>query len=401
MTTSVSAERAEILDRVRQAGWTVEQAPNGFYKVTSHTGAVLTVHTTVGDHRGIKNLQAELNRMGFAEVEEAANAERAKKRDAKLNADRKTNERRAAAIARAAGPYAPSPVKIGEILGTHPAPRVYHQVPITPDMAAAILERNGTHRPNRRIRSADITHWCKILRGGRWHYTHQGVAIDSLGQLQDGQHRLAAIVETGITADMMISVGMPPENFASIDTGRRRTAAQVIDMRGVPYSATVSGVVRLLHLHTVWGPLLLDHTNERVDNDEIAATYDDTDAGMLDRCVRWAHRLRAEIGAGPVGPAAAYYLICDAVGVDDPHVQGFGERLIRGSDLDDKAPLHVLRRSLTRQATGVARKLVPAESMALVVKGWNAHHQGKRTKLLVVREGASMPSVVIPRSDSK
>lgn len=395
MTTSVTADIVSILDRVGKLdGWTVERGSNGLFKVTNPAGESLTAHDTPSNPRGAKNLVTRLNRIGLDDAMAAAEQAEQEQRLARIDADRKVNDKRAAAVARAAGAYAPSPVTIGEILGTHPSPRVYNCVPITTEMAKAILDRNRGNRP---IRAGDIARWCRILRAGRWRYTHQGVALDVNGYLQDGQHRLTAIAETGITADMMISVGMPVENFSVVDSGRRRTAAQVIGMQGVAYASTIAAAVRLLHLHITWGPTLLDHASDRVDNDEVALTYDELDADLLDAAARWAYRLRGEIGVAPAGITAAYYLIAESVGPDNAHLLGFAERLVRSPGTDDKAPLYVLRRTLTRQASGVARKLTPAQQMVLVIKAWNAHHEGRTAAYLTVREGTECPAVRIPK----
>ena len=43
--------------------------------------------------------------------------------------------------------------------------------------------------------------------------THQGIAFDENGVLQDGQHRLCAIVSANKPVDMMVTSGLSPDNF--------------------------------------------------------------------------------------------------------------------------------------------------------------------------------------------
>ena len=73
---------------------------------------------------------------------------------------------------------------------------------ITPDLAAEFLKRNTS---NRAIKKSKIKKYADDLRRGNWKLTHQGVAISPSGRLLDGQHRLSAIVQSGIAAQTATS----------------------------------------------------------------------------------------------------------------------------------------------------------------------------------------------------
>jgi len=397
------SEALKVVARVRRVGWPVEQMDAGTWRVTCPDSSRVQVHMTPSDVNHLRTVMRELNKRGFDRAEAAALADEEAARQAKLAEDRATNERRAstavkkaAALARAAGPYGPAQITLDDILAEHPAPRVYHQVLITPEMAKAILERNQpTERapwPNRPIRRADVADWVRILRGGRWRYTHQGAALDVDVRLQDGQHRLTAIAESGISAEMMVSVGMPRSNFAVIDVGRRRTAAQVLQMAGATQAAATASAIRLLYLYEVWGRDLLLHERDRVSNDIVAEYHTKLQPDDWEFALGRSWALRRELGLSVSGPAAAFYLIRAAV----PHadrVEEFVGGLIRGVEAVDDDPVWVLRRQLTRQAAGLSRRLPAAAIMALIIKGWNADAQGKRTTNLVVRSDSPMPTV--------
>src|SRR6266508_1127753 len=132
---------------------------------------------------------------------------------------------------------------------------------VTPAMAEAILQRNQPSAqaswPMRPIRRADLSMWANRLRAGRFRYTHQGVALDADGRLQDGQHRLTAIAETGIAGEMMVSAGWPGDNYTVHDTGRRRTAGQALHHQGAANANTTASAVRLIHLYEVWDAAML------------------------------------------------------------------------------------------------------------------------------------------------
>ena len=70
---------------------------------------------------------------------------------------------------------------------------------ITPKMAAEMLERHLNPENQRRQSQSVVESYARAMRAGQWLLTHQGIAIDTNGELVDGQHRLSAIVASGAT----------------------------------------------------------------------------------------------------------------------------------------------------------------------------------------------------------
>jgi hypothetical protein len=79
---------------------------------------------------------------------------------------------------------------------------------ITPAKAAELLESNTNNRP---LSRATVRVFADAMQRGEWKTTHQGIAIDTNGQLVDGQHRLAALVE----ADVPVKLTVFPKAFTS------------------------------------------------------------------------------------------------------------------------------------------------------------------------------------------
>lgn len=86
---------------------------------------------------------------------------------------------------------------------------------MTPQMAAALLERNTG---NRKIRPSKVRYLKNVIARGEWQATHQGVAISTTGRLLDGQHRLVAIVESGVPVEIMVTRGLNSNTFKVIDS---------------------------------------------------------------------------------------------------------------------------------------------------------------------------------------
>lgn len=397
------AQALALVARVRKVGWPVTQIADG-YKVKCPDGMSFPIHLSPSDVNAAVGLVRKLNDHGLADAEkehaEREEAARAKALavDAARNEERaKQTARNSRLLAKAQGEYAPAGVSLKEILTKHPAPRHFGRVLVTPEMAKAMLERVNKNRPVQRTR---VQYWSIQLRSGRFRYLHQGIAFDWNGTLQDGQHRLRAIDETGITAELMISVGMDPDNFTVIDTGLSRTAAQMLGLMGedgrVAYASWLASAVRLLHLYDVWGAFMLDHRKERVGNDLIVDTYGKLDQDDALAACQFAQRLRVEVGTGPTGPIAAMYLIRRAVAPDYDLAERFAEMLVKGIE-DDQDPAYAVRRQLLHQTRGKSKGRTRAEEvMALILKGWNARIDGRRTRYMSVREGSFMPTPRTP-----
>lgn len=97
-------------------------------------------------------------------------------------------------------------------------------VMVTPQMAEAWLLRNESNRP---IRKWWVASLAAMLRRGEWIATHQGVAFTESGRLLDGQHRLMAIMESGIPAEMLVVTGLSSTAFMAIDIGVKRALSDV------------------------------------------------------------------------------------------------------------------------------------------------------------------------------
>lgn len=99
---------------------------------------------------------------------------------------------------------------------------------ISPETAKLWLEMaNRTNRPMRTMHVSDL---AQSIRKGQWRQTHQGVAFSADGELLDGQHRLAAIVEAGIPVAMWVWRGMHQSTMGVIDTGLKRSLSDRVMM---------------------------------------------------------------------------------------------------------------------------------------------------------------------------
>ena len=124
-------------------------------------------------------------------------------------------------------------------------------VSVTPDYATRVLgeyekfcDEHPDERMNRPVNQATVNRYAEDMRHMRWGRNHQGIAFDKRGVLMDGQHRLWAVVESGMTVMMPVTHGLDREAQLTIDVGFRRSSAAVAAIAGFQG-------VRELHIATV------------------------------------------------------------------------------------------------------------------------------------------------------
>jgi len=117
-------------------------------------------------------------------------------------------------------------------------------VSITPGLAAAWLADKA---PNRRLRKRVVDRYANDMSQGRWRLTHQGIALDETGALIDGQHRLAAIVRSGVTVQMLVVRGVPRESQLDMDQHAKRGADDALSLAGFNADKTTVAIARSIY----------------------------------------------------------------------------------------------------------------------------------------------------------
>ena len=103
---------------------------------------------------------------------------------------------------------------------------------ITPAFAEEMLKRNFGNRP---FKKSGVARWAGAMKRGEWLLSPQGLQIDVNGNMSDGQHRLRAIVETGLSILMIVWRDVPLEMFSVTDTGITRS---ISDTTRIPKKQT-------------------------------------------------------------------------------------------------------------------------------------------------------------------
>jgi hypothetical protein len=115
---------------------------------------------------------------------------------------------------------------------------------ITPEKAEAMLKLNIEN--NRPLSMSTINQYVIDMMAGKWVATGDSIKFDKNGNLNDGQHRLHAIVKSGVSVEMWVCTDLDTEAVKYIDTGRKRSASDLLHMAklGGGYSTDLVSVAR-------------------------------------------------------------------------------------------------------------------------------------------------------------
>jgi hypothetical protein len=145
---------------------------------------------------------------------------------------------------------------------------------IGPEEASSYLQRMA---PNRNIRPQMVRNIITAALSGNFQDRGDPIRIDRNGRVIDGEHRLRAIVESGIPQRIVVVRGLDPEVAKFMDQDRSaRTPGDSLKMLGAPNATTLAGALTLtlktdrgVKLTQSFKPALMDLLNLYASNREV------------------------------------------------------------------------------------------------------------------------------------
>ncbi|WP_408952058.1 hypothetical protein [Lysobacter sp. Hz 25] len=252
-------------------------------------------------------------------------------------------------------------------------PAVYQTltVQIAPETAQLWLERNDTNRP---MRKSAVAQYASELRCGLWKRSGQTIKFSRTGRLLDGQHRLAAIVSSGVTADWDVTFGIADSAFDVIDTGRVRTGTDVLVIEGVsPREARIAASALPMILNHEMGRA--PHSTHRYTNQLMLNYW--LDQPQLAKSTRFVATLPRQLV--PITYAKALFLHWVLWRKDPAVATQFLTQLFTGESLSRTSPVFQLRlKFLDDRMEG--RAFDAGTQLHACIKAWNALRSGKSLK---------------------
>jgi len=251
---------------------------------------------------------------------------------------------------------------------------------VTPGLAGIILARNDH---NRNIRPTKMAQFAADMRKGRWAFNGEPIIIAKTGELNDGQHRLAALVDANVTIPLVIVFGVERDTRTTVDQGAARRASDYLQMEGEKNASTLAGLVRLSIAYERSGYDSIGNSN-LVTNAEVLAR---ARADELAREAADFAQSVARVSSAFASPAVigfCYYTFASesAVEAKDYMTQVCGGEGLRRSD-----PAYAVRERLLN--LGQRNREMRTE---IIFRGWNAYRRGGT--LTIAKVLGTLPELV-------
>lgn len=252
---------------------------------------------------------------------------------------------------------------------------------ITPDLAREWL---GFNSHNRHLRQRVVHAYAADMASGNWQWNGESIKFSKSGVLLDGQHRLASIVESGVTISMLVIRELPDETQQTVDGGAKRKFSDVLALRGERSSVALASIIRRVAL---W------ESGARKAESPI---YAPTNAQMLQTLEKYpwlrSTALQSVTVSRNSGLPASVVGLCwwlfSQLSSDDADF--FFSRLSDQQGLAKGDAVYELARSV-RDAKDRRGSRSITHLTAITIKAWNAFRDGTTMGILVYRPGGSHP----------
>jgi hypothetical protein len=116
---------------------------------------------------------------------------------------------------------------------------------VTPAIASAMLAKNPK---NRNLKPWRVKGFAETMQRGEWEINNDAIGLNAMGELLNGQHRLTAVVATGLAQRFLVAYGLTNESQLTMDIGARRGYADHLVMQGLAkHTSALTVALRVLH----------------------------------------------------------------------------------------------------------------------------------------------------------
>lgn len=244
---------------------------------------------------------------------------------------------------------------------------------LTPERAKQWFE---SRRENRVLKQAALASYVRDMLAGNWKWNGDTMRFNEHGQLMDGQHRCMAVMESGVTIEVLVVGGLPDDRFDTIDRGVPRNVASILALKGLTNATTAVASATILWMYEQTGGLRV-RTSTKPSLHEIQATLRKSEREIEASIT--ALRGASMLGKGGRAIWVALHVLLSRV--DPALTQQVFLRVLEGIDMKPEHPEFKLNRQL-EEVLRSRRKIAMEEIAVKLVKVWNARRAGRSLGVL-------------------
>lgn len=256
----------------------------------------------------------------------------------------------------------------------------YKVMAVTPKLAEKWLGQN-TH--NRNLRENAVDAYARDMKAGNWAENGEAIKFAKDGTLLDGQHRLWAITQAGVTIQLLVVTGLEWGTQETMDDGRKRTLADALNLRKEPNAVQLAAITRRALMWTQG--IYKNAGNRPPTNTECLQFFEAHPELSASTSVSVSLRKAVALPSSIVGLTHWVF-----TGLDAEDADWFFERLGSGANLPQYHPILTLRKK-SREVSDSPGRVPEDMLLAFVIKAWNAYRDGEEVRLLRFRPGGAQP----------
>lgn len=266
---------------------------------------------------------------------------------------------------------------------------------VKPKLALELLKTNTRNRP---VNDARVSEYAAMMLNGDWQDGVADIVIGADGVLQNGQHTLYAIVESGVAATVTFKTGMPVEAQAVTDTQRARTLGNQLQIDGVKNANTVAAIARYVYAWRSKGslPAMTSTGSVNLDIDRVTLlAYIHANLDELESAAgvgATLHRKSGLLTATQIG--VLYVMFSDYA---PEHAQAWIDQVFGSSGVSEQ-PVQLYRDRLVQMKGKTDNKKVWSifQKYAFAVKSFNAYMARANIRRFTLSPNEQSPSVIVP-----
>jgi hypothetical protein len=257
---------------------------------------------------------------------------------------------------------------------------------IYPGLAAKWLEANTHNRP---LRQHHIRKLAAMMSEGRWNLNGDTIVFSDAGSIIDGQHRLHAVIRSGVTIKAFVIHGLSEDAFATKDRCKARSGGDALSVSGYQNANLLAAVVKLVHRIST-GTITQQHYRNGIEHEpqmvlEMLSLYPHIESSL---------RTAKTFPAFPLSVLSACHYLFSCV--DKIDAEKFIHMVETGENLPKYHPALTLRdriivlKNTTQTTVGLRQEYIAA----ITIKAWNAWRNKEEMKLLRFRDTEEYPEIM-------
>lgn len=252
---------------------------------------------------------------------------------------------------------------------------------MTPALAKNILEIRNVS--NRKVTPTNVRLIGKAMVEDKWDFNGDSIRFDENGNMIDGQHRLLAIINTGVSVPMVIMTGIKKDAFDTIDIGTKRSASDIFSINKIKNEVLTASVVKFIYAFKNGKYSANRNTVRNLQNHEIMDYYNSLP--NIEESISFASKLKTK-GQKLLAPSVLggmHYLLSE---VDPEMATEFMQQLYVGSNLSENSPIIPLRNRLIKTKIDKNFTITNTVLLQSIIFVWDKVMAGKTCKTLKVPE---------------